>query len=456
MKRTIIKPKGIGLRFVNTFFTSITLIVFIFILIISARVNARFHAVTRAMEKFITCQQSSEQIKESSNFLTDQARLFAVTHKQEYVDAYLKELNETKRQQHAIEQLETVCSKSDIALQRLRIAIEQGESLINMELYAMRLVYESANIPNMPSRIASIPIGALDRSDSKEKLRQTAVNNLFGDGYLIYKMRINENCKLTVSTIEQQIKDDLHMNATELGININRLRLLFFTLLVINLFLFIVFAYLIMIPLHTFQSAIRKDEKLSVIGALEFRNLAKSYNEIYEIKAQNERSLLKKAEYDGLTGILNRRAFDEICETSREKMQRIALLLIDMDNFKQVNDNYGHAGGDTVLKELARQLTEKFRSGDYISRIGGDEFAVILPNFKPEAATLIQRKIRQINAELGSMKGIANVSISAGLAFSENGYSQSLYENADKALYHVKEKGKCGCEIFKENRAQSE
>ena len=439
-------PKGVRISFVNLFFTVLTAMVFYFILIISSNVKNRFDAVTEALEKFIVCQQSSEKIEDAADYLTDQARLFVVTHKSEYADAYLKELEETRRQEEALAQLETVCQKSDLALQRLRIALEQAQGLKEMELYAMRLAYEAMGNGGMSARIAKIPIADKDKGISKAQLQETAINNLFGDGYLIYKMRINVNCELTVTAIEQQIRRDLNMNADELGHNINRLRILFLVLLVVNVLIFIAFGYLVMIPLGRFKNSIERDEKLSVMGSLEFMSLAESYNEIYEIKAQNEKSLLKKAEYDALTGILNRRAFDQICKAATEKRQKIALLLIDMDNFKGINDTYGHTGGDNALKALASALKDTFREGDYVARVGGDEFAAILPNCELNARNAITRKIDSINERLSKLDE-KPVSISVGVAFSQCGFTKELYDRADKALYSIKEKGKRGCEV---------
>ena len=445
---------GINIQLLNIFFIVVTAIVFCFILVISNTVNNRFHAVENAIDKFITCEQSSELIKESSNYLTDQARLFVVTHKPEYVEAYLQEINTDKRQRKAVEDLEKVCSEKDIALQRLKIAMEQGQSLINMELYAIRLTYNLIKDIEMPQQIAEIPVRNIDKNLQPEKLNSTAINNLFGEGYLIYKTRINENCRLTIMAIEQQIKEELNLNANELGANINRLRILFLALLLVNVLLFIAFAYLIIVPLEKFKTAIANDERLNVIGSIECKHLAESYNEIYDIKAQNEKSLLKKAEYDALTGILNRRAFDQICHTSSEKRQPIALLLIDMDNFKFINDNFGHTGGDTALQELARILTDTFRTDDYVARIGGDEFAAILPNCGSGAANTIKKKILSVNEQLVNIKdNIKPVSISVGVAFSSSGFSEELFKRADKALYIVKEKGKRGCEIYEENYA---
>ncbi len=438
---------GVRISFVNLFFTILTAIVFCFILFISNNVKSRFNAVNESMDKFIVSQQSSEKIKESANYLTEQARLFVVTSNREHLDAYLKEVLEKKTQERALEELEAICSKSDLALQRLRIALEQGRGLMEMELYAMRLVCEAGKIKDLPPKLAAIKIRDLDKSSSPEKLKETAVNNLFGDGYMIYKLRINANCQLTVTAISQQIKKDLNINADELGSNIRRLRVLFLVLLIVNVLIFIAFGYLVILPLGKFKNSIENDEKLKIIGSLEFKSLAESYNEIYEIKAQNEKSLLKKAEYDGLTGILNRRAFDQICESSAEKKQKIALLLIDMDNFKSVNDTYGHIGGDNALKSLAMALSETFRDTDYVARVGGDEFAAILPNCEPSAANGIKKKIDRINKRLSQLEEHF-VSISVGVAFSDCGFSKELYDRADKALYAVKKKGKRGCEVF--------
>jgi len=438
--------RGVSISLVNLFFTILTALVFCFILIISNNVKNRFDAVNEALDKFIVCQQSSAKIREAADYLTDQARLFVITHKHEYADAYIKELQETRRQAQAMEELESVCSKSDLALQRLKIALEQAQGLMDMEMYAMRLVFEVIGNVKMPDQIAEISIADKDKGAGKVKLQETAVNNLFGDGYLIYKMRINVNCQLTVTAIEQQIKKELNVNADELGHNIGRLRVLFLILLLVNVFIFVAFGYLVLVPLSKFKMAIERDEKLNVIGSLEFKSLAESYNEIYEIKAQNEKSLLKKAEYDGLTGILNRRAFDQICKTSAEKRQKIALLLIDMDNFKGINDTYGHLGGDNALKTLAKALSETFRETDYVARVGGDEFAAILPDCEPAAKDAIRRKVAAINARLSEMDE-KPVSVSVGVAFSSCGFNKELYDKADKALYAVKEKGKRGCEV---------
>lgn len=398
----------------------ITILFFVFILAISFKVNTSFRAVRESLNRFIVCEKTSETIKASSSELTELARLFLVNQDEEFALSYIDEIENSNSQKKALENLQQVCSDKDLALQRLKIAISQAESITNMELYNIRLGYEAmGKAPeDMPLRIRNIEIKEDDRKLSKSELQRTAIKNIFGNGYLIYKIRINENCRITVDAISDEIKKELDENAETLGRNIDSLRIFILALLVVNI--------------------------LGTIGLRDFKKVTQSYNEM-DTKAKK---LLKNAEYDALTDILNRRAYEQICKNSAEQKRQIALLLIDLDNFKQINDTYGHTGGDTALKTLASILRDTFRDGDYVARIGGDEFAVILTDFKPEGFKVITDKVGYINERLSIINGIQNVSISVGVAYSPVGYTDELYKQADKALYAVKEAGRKGCRIY--------
>ena len=130
----------------------------------------------------------------------------------------------------------------------------------------------------------------------------------------------------------------------------------------------------------------------------------------------------------------------------------LAFLIIDVDKFKLVNDNFGHEVGDLVLKKVAKLLQESFRATDYPARIGGDEFAVILTDMTVEMQPVIEGKIQKMNEILMNPEdGLPQVSLSVGGAFSEKGFTEDLYKRADVALYEVKEHGRCGCRFCQEN-----
>ncbi len=172
---------------------------------------------------------------------------------------------------------------------------------------------------------------------------------------------------------------------------------------------------------------------------------------LYVARDISEEKLMKyEAEHDALTGVLNRGGFDQILNSNIKEKRNFALVLIDIDEFKDVNDNYGHDVGDDVLKKISKMLGEQFRSIDYICRIGGDEFAVIMMDVKKDFETKIINKIDEINELLSSRTiDIPLVSLSVGTAFMDkDSSSDSLFKDADNALYYVKRHGKKGCHIY--------
>lgn len=116
---------------------------------------------------------------------------------------------------------------------------------------------------------------------------------------------------------------------------------------------------------------------------------------------------------------------------------------MDLDDFKQVNDNYGHSIGDEALKKAARLLQETFRGTDVTARIGGDEFTVIMTDISGENRAVIEDKINRINRVLqtSGLDGCPPLSMSVGCAFSESGYDDYLFTQADSRLYEAKDAG---------------
>ena len=150
---------------------------------------------------------------------------------------------------------------------------------------------------------------------------------------------------------------------------------------------------------------------------------------------------LEKLSYrDQLTGIFNRRMYDDELERIRREDAPALLGLFDLDAFKRINDSYGHEFGDVCLREVARRLQAAF--GDRAYRIGGDEFAVLCP---PEERELLEKKLGEINRGLQAAFPDRSISISGGFALRGGGCGQSMEsvaEAADKALYASKNGGK--------------
>ena len=164
-------------------------------------------------------------------------------------------------------------------------------------------------------------------------------------------------------------------------------------------------------------------------------------------QAKEIRRVDELAETDQLTGISNRRSFENeikrrFCEQERDG-RSFCLLIIDVDGFKQINDQFGHAEGDRLLKHIATVVRSNVRQSDIVSRIGGDEFSIIMPGSTLEesehaAQRLVQRTVKMIQADMGDIP----VGLSIGLAESANAEEINLLiEAADRAMYRAKKAG---------------
>jgi diguanylate cyclase (GGDEF)-like protein len=158
----------------------------------------------------------------------------------------------------------------------------------------------------------------------------------------------------------------------------------------------------------------------------------------------------KIASRDMLTGAYNRRQFEEEIARLQSRSERtqdhFALMLIDIDNFKFINDNYGHPSGDEVLRRLSKIALKTIRAQDYWARFGGDEFCILLPSTESEDALILANRLREAYANVTFMfGGKANKSsISIGIAdTSQVGLNyHNLLEAADQALYQAKLNGR--------------
>ena len=181
-------------------------------------------------------------------------------------------------------------------------------------------------------------------------------------------------------------------------------------------------------------------------------------NQVAELSEERERlsGLLQEKSLclkkDPLTGVFNRLAYDEQLEQEFHRWQRfgnpLTFVIWDVDHFKQINDHYGHAIGDEVLRNIATQLGCRLRSTDFVARYGGEEFAMLLPGADAEAALQLADQIRLNIAETAFNAGEVQipVTISCGVSSFEPGDSpQSVFQRADHALYRAKKAGRNCC-----------
>ncbi|NLI92093.1 MAG: diguanylate cyclase [Peptococcaceae bacterium] len=238
--------------------------------------------------------------------------------------------------------------------------------------------------------------------------------------------------------------------------------------LVLGLLASILFARIILRPLARITDATAQvaagdlSLQLDVKGHHDFKELMKNFN----IMTANLRSQYEELErislQDHLTGLANRRYFEQQLKLELERAFRLGhsstILILDIDNFKGVNDRFGHLEGDKALKALASVLKETLREVDLPARFGGEEFIILLPETSLEQGRVVAEKIleRVSLIDLASRKGQITFTVSIGMAGTEQDperYSadagKRIIKHADKALYDAKTNGKNRVEIYK-------
>jgi len=221
------------------------------------------------------------------------------------------------------------------------------------------------------------------------------------------------------------------------------------------IFLFIGFyflEYLVLRPIANVALALKHealgDEEDKIIihsNITETRNLIDAFDEMHHQVHQRQQELEHQALHDALTGLANRTLLHDRLQhairTSRRENKKVALLMIDLDRFKEVNDTLGHHIGDALLVEIGQRLVDTLREADTVARLGGDEFAVVLSDTDEDKASHIAEKIHTLMAEMFYIEEIKlYIKASIGIVlYPKHGKSaQALLQKSDIAMYVAK------------------
>ncbi len=438
---------GLPLGKLNYIMAVIALVVSLLLIYSSRRSMEHYESSTAAMEDYIAWERSASTIKEATDYLTEQARNFVMTGEKKYIDNYFLEVNITRRRESALALLRSAGIGD---YEKVADAVHQSEGQMAFEYYAMRLTISAYGYDpsEFPADLQSITLlardGRLTRAEKQERAKQMVLDS----AYLEKKAAIDEDMRAYRSSLEQENEARQAELSTAMYYLLENQQMLVFALILLFALLITMNTFLIINPLMRGVLKIRAEQPLSISGSYEFRYLAKTYNLMFEATQKKTDALAFEASHDKLTGLYNRVGYDNLLKTT--DMSACALLLIDVDKFKNVNDTYGHDVGDRVLKRIATVLHESFRSGDFVCRIGGDEFATIMINTNSTLTELIRGKVERINDKLlHPTDDLPPISVSVGVAFgNEQHGTGSIIKDADLALYVVKEHGRCGVEFF--------
>ena len=193
-------------------------------------------------------------------------------------------------------------------------------------------------------------------------------------------------------------------------------------------------------------------EKRNLLLAEQLSQMEQETHELHVMLMENREKLL----YDALTGVYSRMAYEEGIEQELARWARyqtpLGYVIIDIDHFKRINDDYGHNAGDKALRIVAQMMQQYVRKSDYVYRIGGEEFVLLLTNTSAEkSAVMVDELRRGVGASEFHFKGErVHLTLSAGITETRSGDSiESIYERADAALYKAKNAGR-NCQVIAE------
>lgn len=444
--------KGIRISTVNMIMIFISCVLYVLLITATIRVSKQYNHAHSSMDEYIAFEENEAFLTEGSLYLTEQVRLYTVTLKPEYMENYFTEANENRRRETALERLKDVY-EGEKAYEYLVTALQHSNDLMRDEIHAMRLISEAQAYPeeSLPSEVQEMPLSDEEKKLSKDEMIQKARELVFGTAYQDARTQILDSVESSIESMHEMTHEKMLRDAANLESTMAMQRRLVSILFVETVATFLLIILLIIKPLRIYVNCIKEEKMIEITGSYEFKYLALTYNDICELKNANEAMLRYRAEHDPLTGIINRGGFEQLKSMLQIKGWALGLLIIDVDKFKLINDGYGHEIGDQVLKKVAEFLKDRFRATDYPARIGGDEFAVVLTGMTEDMGAVVMQKIEEINDSLMHPDDeLPQVSLSVGGAFSENGFTDDLYNRADVALYVVKENGRCGCRFYEE------
>ena len=438
------KEQGVSLRSTFLGMLLITVCLMVFLLFAIVETIHSFNNLSLATDTYIELQEAADSLMKASDYLTEEAQCYTVLGSRRHLENYFTEAEVTCRREKAISAMEERLPDSG-ALNALKEAMKESVSLMDREYYAMALMLKANNDNDVPETMKSVELSAEDLKRTPEDKMRIAREMMHDDVYYDQKNRIRSDLTQCIeelkngtrsaqSSMQKKVKGDLVRMAVLIVIQSLAIILLLYvtTSLGIN-------------PLLQAVEHIKHDQELPITGANEFRYLASTYNTMYEAYRKSIDNLSFQASHDELTGVYNRAGYDLL--KNGVDLKTTAFLLVDADRFKRINDDHGHEIGDLVLKKIAVTLMNHFRSDDYVCRIGGDEFMVLMVHVSPDVRHLIETKVIEINRDLSDTEdGLPEVSVSVGVAMCTDASSpQEMFHDADVALYYVKEHGRNGC-----------
>lgn len=442
------RVKGISIRNIQLLMALLMLVISVLLLFTTYRTKLGYSRMREYTGDYIQWERDADKLQMGSDYLTEQARCFVETGKRDYLDNYFEEAEVTRRRDAALESIRGIVD-DHVAYDALEAAMDESVALMDREYYAMRLTVAAYgyDVSDYPEAIRNVELSEEDALLPRVKQEIRARKMVFDDVYHMKKESISNHVQECLEILTKQV--DAHQKAATDALDdmLFKERTLILIAILATLFTMLLTTLLVVSPLLRAVVYIRADQPIPIKGSNEFQFLAKTYNLMYEANREKTERLTYDATHDQLTGIHNRSGY--VFFLKNTDWATSALLLFDVDKFKQINDGNGHELGDRALVRVAETIRASFRSQDHVCRIGGDEFAVIMVHTDAAHTDMVKQKVARINETLGQgAEGLPPISLSCGVAYGDESQdTDAIFRRADTALYAVKAAGGHGCQV---------
>jgi len=428
--------------------------------------KSEFDNLTKNEENFTLAVTYCEQIRNGSDDLTENAQNYVVLKEDKYLLGYWHILNVEKPRTTAVEKLRQLGLTEDEEAM-ITEALALSNSLIDGEATAMHYILASKGVTDMEA-LKKIEGEGFD-DDTRSRILATTISGdpseyvfkaesiIFGVDYQETKNKINAiadefNANIT-ERMENSMEDSVNMSVVMLGLNLG---LMVFMIFGVAAVLIVLYTMLVG-PIMGFKNSIANNTELNISGAAELSYLSERYNkkdadfEKQRMRLEAENDLYrKKSRRDYLTNLVNREVLDEYLHnkfSDEKNIPPFVLYMVDIDDFKKVNDTYGHEAGDRLLRALAVSFKcVALKYGGLAARYGGEEFVITAECVEEEDVDVIAEELLKLVRKTQIIYGGVRISatVSMGSCFSLTGGrdERTILLNADGAMYKSKACGK--------------
>ena len=443
------KLKGVSLRVMNLISVIIALVITTTLVVSLYMLNSGYRDMNKSTNEYFEWEKDASMLENASDYLTEQVRYYSINYKKVHLDNYFDETFISKRRENALNSIKDKFSDTE-PYKMLSTAMDKSIGLMVLEYHSMKLisVANGYDLNTLPEQVKTYELSTEELALSSDEMIHKAQELVFGDEYNEVKQDIKANVNSCIDKLDEMLRNNVSDSSEALKRILIVQQAVMLVLIIFLVYLFLSIYIKIVSPLKHGADLISKNDFLVVEGVKEYKYFAIEYNYIRRNDILNNEKLAYEAIHDKLTGVYNRSGYYSIY--NELKLDNLIYVLIDVDNFKLINDNYGHNIGDVVLKKIATSLKEVFEDYGQICRIGGDEFAILIAGIKPNSFDEIKEKFAEVSKLLEiEENNIPTAQLSVGVAFGEaDDTTSSLFKKADIALYKTKNNGRNGITLF--------